>query len=180
MRILEKSSREDAVTLRAIAGEIGIAAPSIYAHFSDREEIIAAVIGAAFDDLLAALTTRAIEAEADPVERLRAGCAAYLRFAHERPQRYRILFQNRRPPELEAGVAAEQMLGYRAFSVLVGRIEACVAARRSRSDDPFADATALWVALHGYATLRTAIPNFPWPAGEQLSDRLVLELAKVD
>ncbi len=178
-RILERSGGEDAVTLRAIGREVGIAAPSIYAHFGSRDDIVAAVISAAFGDLETALTEREVEEEADPVDRLRAGCAAYLRFARERPQRYRILFHNRRPPALEAGVAVEQMLGYKAFSVLVNRIAACVAAGRSRSDDPFTDATALWVALHGYATLRSSIPNFPWPAEEELPERLVRELAKV-
>lgn len=178
VRILEESSREDAVTLRAIAREVGIAAPSIYAHFSNRDEIVAAVISAAFDELEAALTARAIEGLVDPVDRLRAGCVAYLRFARERPQRYRVLFQNRRPPEFEAGIAVERMVGYRAFSVLVNRIHASVAAGRSRSADSFRDATALWVALHGYATLRASVPNFPWPADEELSEQFVLELAK--
>ena len=182
MRMLEEENAgEEALTLRAIAREVGIAAPSIYAHFSGREEIIAAVIGDAFDELEAALTAPAIEDVGDPVERLRAGCDAYLRFARERPQRYRLLFQNRRPLGFEAGVEVEQMVGYRAFSVLVGRIEACVAAGRSRSDDPFRDAIAVWVALHGYATLRASIPNFPWPADDGLlSEQFVTALTKTN
>jgi len=44
----------------------------------------------------------------------------------------------------------------------------------SRSTDPFTDATALWVALHGLAQLRSAATSFPWPPGvlDVLVDRL--------
>lgn len=35
-----------------------------------------------------------------------------------------------------------------------------------------------WVALRRYAILRGAIPTFPWPANDEIVDRLVLELAK--
>ncbi len=178
-RILEESG-EEAVTLRAVAREVGIAAPSIYAHFGNREEIVAAVISEAFGELITALTARAIEDRPDPVDRLLAGCAAYLDFAVEHPQRYRVLFENRRPPDLEAHVAVDQMIGFEAFSVLVNRIADCAAAGRSRSESPFGDATAVWVALHGYATLHAAVPNFPWPERAALANRIVLELAKVE
>lgn len=154
--------------------------PSIYAHFADRDAILAAVVSDAFEELTADLTAAAIEDRADPVDRLRAGSVAYLEFAEKRPQRYRVLFQNRRPPALDHDVPVDQMIGYEAFSVLVKRISDCVASGRSRSVDPFEDATALWAALHGYATLRTAVPNFPWPDRDQLVERLVQHLAKID
>ena len=178
--ILEESGREEGLTLRAVARKAGISPPAIYAHFADREAILAAVIADAFDELAAALTTPAIEDASDPVDRLRAGCSAYLDFAVERPQRYRVLFQNRRPASLERGVPVEQMVGYAAFSILTERIRACAKAGRSQSIDPFADATALWVALHGYATLHAAVPNFPWPPREEIIERIVLPLARID
>ena len=178
--ILERTGREDRVTLRAIAREVGIAAPSIYAHFADRDEILAALISDAFADLAAALTTAAIEDLPDPVDRLRAGSTAYLEFADNHPQQYRVLFEHRRPARLEAGVSADQRIGAEAFSILVGRIAACVAAGRSRSVDSSADAAAVWVALHGYTTLRTSLPGFPWPGREELLDRIVLTLARID
>lgn len=178
--ILGRTGREDAVTLRAIARHIGIAAPSIYAHFSSREEILATLIADAFADLVAEISSPDIEALPDPVERLRAGCAAYLAFAKTRPQEYRVLFQNARPPELDAGLPREQMVGWPAFSVLVRRIEDCAVASHSTSRDYFADAAAVWVALHGFATLDEALPNFPWPNRQVLLDRFALTLARID
>lgn len=180
VHILERDGRAEAVTLRAVAREVGIAAPSIYAHFDDRDAILAAVISDAFAELLAALTAPEIDGESDPVDRLFAGCRAYLEFAERKPQRYRVLFQSPRPPDLEANVPVDQMIGYDAFTVLVSRISACVAAGRSSSTEPFEDATALWVALHGYATLHAAVPSFPWLARNELLDRIVPSLAKIE
>jgi AcrR family transcriptional regulator len=45
----EITGSEAAVTLRGVAREIGISAPSIYPHFADREEILGAVLTRAFD-----------------------------------------------------------------------------------------------------------------------------------
>jgi hypothetical protein len=55
-----------------------------------------------------------------------------------------------------------------------------VAAGRSPSVDLFTDATAVWVAVHGYATLRANHPDFPWPATEAswIAD-IILRLARI-
>ena len=47
------------------------------------------------------------------------------------------------------------------------------------SADVLADATAVWVALHGTVSLRTALPRFPWPDPAASVRQLVLPLAKV-
>jgi hypothetical protein len=69
--------------------------------------------------------------------------------------------------------------GAEAFSQLMLAIQNCVEAGVSASEDVLADATAVWVALHGAVTLRTALPGFPWPELEAFSRQLVLPLARV-
>jgi AcrR family transcriptional regulator len=169
-RLLERSGNEDALTLRAVAREAGIAAPSIYGHFADREQILDAVVGQVFGELEDAVRSAA-EAEPDPVRRLEAVCRAYLSFASDQPAGYRVLFGRSR-----ASTAEEQpremsdLAGAGAFGVLAE----AVAATRSEDGPPpgadgparpgvLTDATALWVALHGYAALRAGVPVFPWP-----------------
>ncbi len=49
----------------------------------------------------------------------------------------------------------------------------------SASTDVVADATAVWVALHGTVSLRAALPRFPWPDPAAFVRQLVLPLAKV-
>ncbi len=53
----------------------------------------------------------------------------------------------------------------------------CVDAGDSASTDPFGDAVALWVALHGLAHQRAVIPYFPWP--DDTADRLVDRIAQL-
>jgi len=39
--------------------------------------------------------------------------------------------------------------------------------------DPFTQATSIWAGLHGFASLRQAIPAFPWPAAPDYVERLI-------
>ena len=58
--------------------------------------------------------------------------------------------------------------------------ERCLAAGRSASTDPFGDATAVWVGLHGMVSLWSTMCDFPWPERHEFVRRLVLRLAKVE
>ena len=195
--LLEQTGNEEAVTLRAVAREVGISAPSIYSHFPDREAIVEAVVDGAFADFNAAIedaANAAIAAGAGPRERVRAGCAAYLRFAAERPNRYRLMFERQHRiggdvPDVQiAGfdVPDVQIAGFdlpdiqiTGFDLLVRSIQDCVAAGISASTDAARDATAIWLALHGYATLPARLPMFPWPDADALLDRIVDGLAQI-
>lgn len=50
-RLLVRAASRDAVTLRSIAREAGIAAPSIYHHFADRDAVLDAVVSTTFEQL---------------------------------------------------------------------------------------------------------------------------------
>jgi len=157
-RLLERTGNEDALTLRAVAREAGIAAPSIYGHFADRGQILDAVVAEVFGELDDAVRTAAA-AEPDPARRLEPVCRAYLAFAEQRPAGYRALFgRSRMPATKEEPREMSDLAGAGAFGVLAD----AVAAIRPE-DDVLARATSLWVALHGYATLRSSVPVFPWP-----------------
>ena len=58
-KILDATGDENAVTLRAVARAAGISAPSIYAHFPNRQAILLAVVEDAFSDLTDHLRTAA-------------------------------------------------------------------------------------------------------------------------
>ncbi|MDG9674097.1 TetR/AcrR family transcriptional regulator [Micromonospora sp. DH14] len=176
MTLLENGPPQ-AVTLRGIARQAGVSAPSIYPHFPDLDSILLAVAQRAFGILEKEL---AAPEDADPVERLRAVCSAYLSFAERRPHQYRVMFgavwdaeqARERAPALADELA---VLGMGAFEVLRRTLADCVAAGRSTSTDPFGDATALWVGLHGLAQLQVAAPLFPWPP--ELRDSIINRLA---
>jgi AcrR family transcriptional regulator len=175
--LLEQEGGQQAVTLRAVARQVGVSAPSIYAHFADRDAMLRAVVEDAFIEFIAAIKADLQPGE-DPVTQLRAGCAAYLRFAEQRPNQYRTMFS--RPFNVnEAVFPADWHFGSDAFQVLVDAVQACVESGNSTSTDPFNDAVALWVGMHGLAVLRTGVPHFPWPEQSDVLDRLIDGLAKL-
>jgi AcrR family transcriptional regulator len=175
--LLEQTGSEESVTLRAVARKVGISAPSIYAHFADRASIVSAIVDAAFADFNSAIAT-AIAGADGPLARLRAGCAEYLRFAADRPNRYRLLFERR---DLVSELGADSYpIRVESFNALVASLQDCIEAGISASEDPVRDATAIWAALHGYATLRVLLSGFPWPDEETMLDRIVYGLGSIE
>ncbi len=83
----------EALSLNAIAREVGTSGPALYRYFSSREELLVAVAASAYDDLAATLRTAADEARRRrPAPRFRAVAAAYRRWALEHPRFYRLIF----------------------------------------------------------------------------------------
>ncbi len=184
--LIEREGSAEAVTLRAVAREVGIAAPSIYPHFPDRDAILLAVVLRIFDELTEAIQHATEAAGPAPADRLTAGCAAYVAYGLGHPARYGVLFAGQHSPEgycepVQLGPDGRPVLewGAESFALLVQAIQDCVRAGVSASTDPVADATAVWVAMHGMVTLRTALPGFPWPAPDDFIRHAVLSLARV-
>src|ERR1700760_5159293 len=92
LAIIERTGSDDSVTLRAVAREVGIAAPSIYAHFADREAIIMAAVVGIFDELADAVEAADTSAGPDPVNRLLAGGQGYLAYGLPPPAGEGALF----------------------------------------------------------------------------------------
>lgn len=165
----------DAVTLRAIARSIGISAPSIYGHFPDRQTVLFTLARSAFAELTARLA-RAARSDSDPVVALRAVCAAYLDFASDEPESYRIMLGGVWDATDAVGIPGVEpdelsALGLEALAVFTEAFRACVRAGRSISDDAEADSIALWLGLHGLAHQRAVSTLFPWPA--DIGDRVI-------
>lgn len=175
--ILEREGAETAVTLRAVAREAGITAPAIYAHFPDRESMVAAAIAEAYQEFLEAIDVevQGLAGGLGPVSRLRAFCLAYLHYAQRRPATYQVLFARSNPsalPEVAAMAAG-------AFAELVEILAACAPVPRSKAG-AFPDAVLLWAGLHGLATLPAHHPRFPWPDLDGLVGGLIRAHAHVE
>ncbi len=80
----------DAVTMRAVAGKVGVDHRAIYRHFADRDRLLAEVAALGYADLLAALE----EGGCDPG--LQADFAASIRFALARPRLYALMLSRPR------------------------------------------------------------------------------------
>jgi AcrR family transcriptional regulator len=76
-----------------IARDMGMTAPALYRYFSDRDELLSALMVDGFEEMQAALT-RALDG-ADPADlaaRIRAAASAYRSFAKQDPARFSLLF----------------------------------------------------------------------------------------
>lgn len=158
-RLLGRATSRDTVTLRAIAREAGIAAPSIYKRFSNRDAVLDAVVSSTFDQL-ATVCEDAFHRGVTGAERVRAISRAYVAFAVEHPSEYRILFE--RSADNREANPRPYPAGIRAFRSLIDAVEQMGAEGTSNGHDPMQSAEALWAALHGAVTLIPATPGFPW------------------
>ncbi|MFI1488705.1 TetR/AcrR family transcriptional regulator [Streptomyces sp. NPDC020747] len=183
LRLVEDTPDPSAITLRGVARQAGITAPSIYSHFENLDAVMAAVIDLAFDKLLSVLKDARAEGH-KAVARLRALCRAYVAFAVDSPRLYNLLFSQEKVTvlrQVESGLLppkqVDTMPGADAFAMLVQAVTACVEEGNSTSTDPQRDATLLWTALHGYVTLLHTTADFPWPARDDMLDQYANHLA---
>ena len=144
----------DAVTMRALAEELGVSAMTPYRYLpGGKDELIALVRTSAFRSFADALEA-GIAKVSDPEDRLRRLKRAYLAFAVAHPDAYRIMFElrgaedKRRSPELETQAA-------RAFGVLHGAVRAAIEAGVLEGDS-LTIAHVLWAGAHGLASLHLA------------------------
>ena len=85
-----------------------------------------------------------------------------------------------KPPTGEVADSIADMPGGEAFTLLLDAIRACADTGASQSMEPYDDAIAVWVALHGYVGLRAGISDIPWPPGDTLLDTIVERLAQLN
>ncbi|MGH3623757.1 MAG: TetR/AcrR family transcriptional regulator [Sciscionella sp.] len=123
-RELLVSGGQDAVTLRAIARELGITAPALYRYYDSREDLIGHVCHDVCADLADELTADiATRPDATPAELLFAICRGFRQWARAHPREFALVFAS--PPLQTAG---EAMFGStvepfgRVFLGMAGRV----------------------------------------------------------
>jgi AcrR family transcriptional regulator len=162
------------LTLRGLARQVGVTAPSVYLHFPDLDHLLAAVVEQGFEDLTRA-AGRAARQRMDPAEELRARCRAYCRFALHHPHLYQLMFQDDLPLTLRDG--AEATPGRRSFENLVLAVRRCLDAGLAPAhDDPFRLASLIWTAEHGLVLARISRPTFPWAPIDLLVNEMVARM----
>jgi AcrR family transcriptional regulator len=163
MDLLRETGSEDSVSLRAVAARVGVSVPSIYLHFADKQALLDAVCAEVFD----ALHVRMKEASSDAPdawEGLRRQGVAYVHFALENPEHYRIVMMGR-----ASDLKPSDEIASGAFTHLLDSVQRCISLGVLEGD-PVQLGLQLWAAAHGIAALLVAKPAFPWPPVEQLVD----------
>lgn len=175
-RLLAEKGDEDAVSIRMIADAVGVTPPSIYLHFPDKDTLIEAVCEERFQQFDEALEKAAASVH-DPLEALRARGRAYVTFALENPEHYRVIFMTKhdRPMTMDelVTVGPEARAGTRAFAHLVEAVQRAADAGAVVSPNPLLTAIHLWSSFHGLVSLLISEPGFPWPDVDALVSSLL-------
>lgn len=139
------------VSLRKVAGRLGVTAPALYAHVVDKRDLLQTIA----DQELQVLLKRFQEAEGhDAFDRATIQARAYARWADDNPDVFRALFLYR--PELTAEPIGDE-------PALTNRIieQFRLTMREAEVPDLSTDAAAvaLFAAVHGAIVVRLAGPT---------------------
>jgi AcrR family transcriptional regulator len=140
-----------ALSLRAVARRAGVSQAAPYHHFTDRDELMAAVAEAGFRLLLMRLERVTESKSPNPRRAMQDYAVAYVNFAVEFPAYYRLMFGQRLAerspyPELRSSVRELR----RVFATAVEALQMRGLARRG---DPDELALTSWSLIHGIAML---------------------------
>lgn len=138
------------VSIRNIAEAIEYSPATIYLYFKDKDEIFYALHGEAFkmfNQHMAGLVS-----VIDPFDRLIAMGEEYLRFFHEHPKYYEIMFLTESPMDCEENQEKWQE-GQRALGFLESILKECQTQGRFANMDTQVLAFSIWSYMHGMCAL---------------------------
>jgi AcrR family transcriptional regulator len=167
--MLDELADDEALSLRAVARAVSIAATSVYLHFPDRDTLVLAVLQGCHDTLIET-GDQAAEAAEDPAAALRARILAQASWARAHPGLYKVMHES----------SVHRKLGMPFKKVLVERtaaaVQACMDAGLAPVDDAPTVAIDLRTAVNGMLAQRINEPDLPWPPAEAQIDRFLTKL----
>jgi AcrR family transcriptional regulator len=139
------------VSLRDLARRVGVSPTAAYRHFADKSALMTAVAESGFADFSARMG-RALTPDALPGPRMLDQAWAYLTFARDRPEMFRLMFADELP--LTDGGTSDMPAARDAFQSL----QATIRAINPKADDHRLRSGVLrvWAVLHGYVVLYLA------------------------
>ena len=145
------------LSMRALAGRIGVTAPALYAHFANREALLRACAQVGYDELDARF--RAGDPRS-PIDMNWVSSRSYVRFAMDEPELFALMFMFR-PDAIEITVDADNAHGGAStvFDAMLANLADAISQGHLRPADPLRYGLALWAAVHGVATVGALAPG---------------------
>lgn len=166
--LLLEIGQAKAVSIRSVAQRVGVTPPSIYLHFEDKDALLDAVSARYLEKLDQEMQLAAI-AQPSTAKVLRAQGLAYVRFATQTPELYRIATMG----EWRSGSDVDAALASSAFKHLCDTVQALMNEGIYPPGDPTTVALQLWSAAHGVAAMLIAKPHLPFGDVEAFVDRVL-------
>jgi AcrR family transcriptional regulator len=149
----------EGATIRKIADEVGVSSTCLYMHFPDKDQILLEICTAAMEQLLA-LNKEISARPLDAVERVRMLLTAYVEFALDNPNAYRLVFCTSATTDKKQQVTHD--LGSQCRERFLGLVREIAAEGRLRIGDPDTVHQALWSACHGLVSVMITKPDLDW------------------
>jgi AcrR family transcriptional regulator len=147
--VILKTKDVKSLSLREVARQAGVSHTAPYRHFADRAALLEAVAEEGFIEFGQYLSDAVAQAQAEPIESLKATGEAYVRYALEHPTHFRLMFSY-------VPTASDSSLPVTAqgtFQILVDVIAAGQAANVIKAGDPVELAIGRWALVHGLSML---------------------------
>jgi AcrR family transcriptional regulator len=166
--LLLETGHAKAVSIRSVAQRVGVTPPSIYLHFKDKDTLLDAVCARYFEKLDEEMQ-RATQGQTNAMDVLSAQGQAYVRFAVQTPELYRIATMG----EGRFGSDVDITLNSSAFVHMCATVQTLMDEGIYVEGDATQIALELWTAAHGVAALLIAKPYLPWGDAEAFTDRVL-------
>lgn len=140
------------LSAREIARRIDYSPGTLYNVFENLDDLVLTIEGRLLDQLSETLSAIP-NGSADPKEWVHKLAAAYIRFTHDNPKLWNLLFEHHLPEGQDVPAWYQQKL-----EALMSRVEEAIAPLM-RDSDPQAvrrAARILWAGVHGITSLSTA------------------------
>lgn len=140
----------ESVSIRNIAEVIEYSPATIYLYYKDKNELLHSLHLEGFRLMLSQM--QGVAQVEDPFERLAALSEVYIRFAHENPELYDLMFIMTAPMDYLSD-GEKWGMGEETFGFLVSIIAACQQQGRFQGKDAFQLAFYCWSTVHGLVSL---------------------------
>jgi AcrR family transcriptional regulator len=139
------------LSLRKVAKQAGVSHAAPYSHFRDKQALIAAISTEGFKQLHSQIESVKEIYQADPETLLVETAWAYVQFALNAPDRFKLMFSSVLEKEKEYPDFVE--ISRKNFRQLVEIVEICQGAEILKSGDSDLIALSLWGTVHGFISL---------------------------
>lgn len=141
----------NALSLRKVARRAGVSHAAPYAHFADKQALVAAISTAGYQKLYDKVYDAAQNHRGDPMRQLVEGAWAYVEFALNDSEHFRITLSGVVEKEKEYPAYVE--ISQKGFRLVVQLVEACQKAGVLNEGPPDLMAASVWGLVHGFVSL---------------------------
>ncbi len=141
----------NALSLRKVAQRAGVSHAAPYAHFADKQALVAAISTEGYRCLYDQMYAVVQLYRDDPQRQLFEGAWAYVQFALDDPAHFKITLSG--AVEMEKEYPAFVELSHKSFELVLEIVQRCQSVGTLKPGSPVLMAMSVWSLVHGFVSL---------------------------